>query len=216
MTVWAVIPVKPLNRAKSRLEKVLTPDQRAALAEMLFRQVLSVALSSNRIGGALVISRDTRAIGIARDLGAKTIQESGQSDLNPALERATQVLTSWRASAMLILPADLPLVHVDDINAMVDAGRDGEAVVIATDRHEDGTNAMFLRPPGLLEYAYGKDSYRKHVMLARAAGAQVTIYKSERLMLDIDEPSDLDAYNEWVSAQTTPQTHLRPFLPMTT
>jgi 2-phospho-L-lactate guanylyltransferase len=215
MTVWAVIPVKPLNRAKSRLEKVLSPDQRAALAEMLFRQVLSVALSSNRIGGALVISRDTRAIGIARDLGAKTIQESGQSDLNPALERATQVLTSWRASAMLILPADLPLIHVDDINAMVDAGRDGDSVVIATDRHEDGTNAMFVRPPGLIQYTYGKESYRKHVLQARAAGAKVTIYESERLQLDIDEPSDLEAYNEWVMAQSDMQSHLRPFLPIT-
>src|SRR5687768_4426771 len=122
MTVWAVIPVKPLNRAKSRLEKVLSPEQRATLAEMLFRQVLSVTLSSNRIGGVIVISRDTRVIGIARDAGAKTIQESGQSDLNPALERATQVLQSWRASGVFILPADLPLVHVDDINAMIDHG----------------------------------------------------------------------------------------------
>lgn len=216
MTVWAVIPVKPLNRAKSRLEKVLSPDQRASLAEMLFRQVLSVTLASNRIGGVLVISRDTRAIGIARDAGAKTIQESGQSDLNPALERATQVLQRWRASAMIILPADLPLVHVDDINAMIDAGREGEAVVIATDRHQDGTNALFVRPPGLIEYTYGHESFRKHVMLARAAGAKVTIFESERLQLDIDEPTDLDAYNQWVVTQADPESHLRPFLPLTT
>ncbi len=216
MTVWAIIPVKPLNRAKSRLEKVLSADQRAALTEMLFRQVLSVVLSSNRISGVLVISRDTRAIGIARDLGAKTIQEGGQSDLNPALERATQVLKSWRVNALLILPADLPLIQVEDINAMVDGGREGEAVVIATDRNQDGTNALFVRPPGLFEYAYGKESFRKHVMLARAAGAKVTIYESERLQLDIDEPTDLEAYNQWVMAQADEASHLRPFLPLTT
>ena len=216
MTVWAVIPVKPLNRAKSRLEKVLSPEQRATLAEMLFRQVLSVTLSSNRIGGVIVISRDTRVIGIARDAGAKTIQESGQSDLNPALERATQVLQSWRASGVFIVPADLPLINVEDINAMIDAGRDGESVVIATDRHQDGTNALFVRPPGMIEYTYGKESFRKHVMLARAAGAAVTIYESERLQLDIDEPTDLDAYNQWVVTQDDPASHLRPFLPLTT
>ena len=33
MTVWAIIPVKPLVRAKSRLATVLTPDQLAILDE---------------------------------------------------------------------------------------------------------------------------------------------------------------------------------------
>lgn len=216
MTVWAIIPVKPLNRAKSRLEKVLSPEQRAALAEMLFRHVLAVTLSSTRIGGVVVISRDTRAIGLAREAGAKTIQEGGQSDLNPALERATQVLSSWRASAVLILPADLPLLIATDINAMVDAGREGDALVIATDRHQDGTNALLVRPPGLIEYAYGRRSFERHVLLGRAAGAHVTIYESPSLQLDIDEPADLDAYNQWVLAHPDPASPLKPFLPQTT
>ena len=40
MSVWAIIPVKPLGCAKSRLSPVLTPEQRFAFAEALLRNTL--------------------------------------------------------------------------------------------------------------------------------------------------------------------------------
>jgi 2-phospho-L-lactate guanylyltransferase len=214
MTVWAVIPVKPLNRAKSRLEKVLTPEQRYELAQMMLRQILSVTSQTPGITGTLIISRDTRAIGIARDFGARTVQESGFSDLNPALERATGVMRAWRAGAILILPADLPFIAAEDITEMVELGQDLSTVVIATDRHRDGTNAMLVRPPGLMTYAYGTGSFDRHVTIAHEAQARVQHYESERTMLDIDEPDDLALYNDLVEAGTFE--HLKPFLTTTT
>jgi 2-phospho-L-lactate guanylyltransferase len=213
MTVWAVIPVKPLNRAKSRLEKVLTPEQRYDLAQMMLRQILSITSSTPQITGTMVISRDTRAIGIARDFGAKTVQESGYSDLNPALERATGVIRAWRAGAVLILPADLPFVTSEDIAEMVDMGQELSTVVIATDRHGNGTNAMLVRPPGLMGYAYGPGSFDRHVAMAHDLRAKVTVYESERTMLDIDEPDDLALYNQLVEAGSFE--HLKPFLTTT-
>ena len=41
MSIWAIIPVKPLSRAKSRLAGVLSPEERKQLSEMLFRRVLT-------------------------------------------------------------------------------------------------------------------------------------------------------------------------------
>lgn len=198
MSIWAIIPVKPLNRAKSRLSHVLSPEERQQLAEMMFRRVLEVVRTVPQIMGTLVVSRDSKAIGIARDYGARTVQESGTPELNLALMRATQVIMRWKVTATLILPADLPLIAGEDIAGMIEMGQADRSVVIATDKHEDGTNAMLLRPPGLIEYAYGPGSYRRHIELARAAGAIVKTYHSERLSLDIDMPDDLKSYRELI------------------
>lgn len=198
MSIWAIIPVKPLNRAKSRLSQVLSPEQRQLLAETMFRHVLDVVRTVPQVMGTLVVSRDSKVIGIARDYGAKTVQESGTPELNLALMRATQVVMRWKASATLILPADLPLIAGEDVAAMIELGQAQNSLVIATDQHEDGTNAMFLRPPGLIQYAYGQGSYRRHVEFARAVGATIKNYHSERLSLDIDMPDDLKSYHELI------------------
>lgn len=188
-----IIPVKPFNRAKSRLSEALTPDQRQLLAENMLRHVLSVVRTVPQVIGTLVVSRDTKALAIARDYGARTVQESGTPELNPALMRATQFVARWKATAVLVLPADLPLMGGEDIVGLIELGRSENTVVISTDQHEDGTNALFIRPPGLIPYAYGVGSYKRHVDMAHEAGATVKVYRSPRLSQDIDVPEDLKA-----------------------
>ncbi|GAB4526449.1 MAG: 2-phospho-L-lactate guanylyltransferase [Anaerolineae bacterium] len=194
MSIWAIIPVKPLRLAKSRLSQVLTPEERQHFAEAMFRHVLKTVNQVPQITGTLVISRDNHALTIAREYGAKTIQESGAPALNPALMRATSVVASWRTEAILVLPADLPLIVPHDIISIIELGDEYPSVVLATDRNKDGTNALFMRPPGLIEYAYGDGSFRKHGVMARDAGAIVQTYESERLLQDIDLPEDIDNY----------------------
>lgn len=194
MSVWAIIPVKPLSRAKSRLSDVLSPDERKELSEMWFRRVLMAVTGAPQVAGTLVISRDTHALAIARDMGVHTVQESGAPELNRALMRATKVVSGWRGGAVLILPADLPLVASEDVSGMIELGKEPNTVVIATDGHGDGTNALMTRPPGLIPYAYGPGSYERHIALAREVGAAVKLFHSERLALDIDVPADLEAY----------------------
>lgn len=200
MSLWAIIPVKPLKNAKSRLSHVLTPEQRYEFAQAMFRHVLSVVTSVPYVTGVVVISRDTKALAIAREMGAKTIQEGMVSDLNPALMRATAVVKSWRADGVLILPADLPFVSVDDIKSIVRLSRrDGSSIVIATDDEGDGTNALLVRPPGLIEYSYGRNSFQKHIESAYHVGANVVSYFSDQLALDIDIPEDLERYHAILS-----------------
>jgi len=199
MSIWVINPVKPLNRAKSRLSQVLSPEQRQELAETMFRHVLQVVNKVPQIMGTLVISRDGRALSIAREYGARTVQESGAPELNSALMRATQVVARWHANTVIVLPADLPLISEVDLVEMIEMGNDSlTTVVIATDENEDGTNAMLIRPPGLIPYTYGPNSFQRHSELARRAGADVRIYQSDRLALDIDVPQDLEAYHRLV------------------
>lgn len=196
MSIWAIIPVKPLSRAKSRLDPVLSPREREALAERMLVHVIRTVKAAPEVNGILVISRDTRALALARDLGTQTVMESGSPELNNALMRATQVVTAWNGSAVLILPADLPLIQPSDVSAICELGDDFNTVVIATDQYQDGTNALLVSPPGLIPYSYGIGSYNRHIEAALAAGAIVKKYDSDRLMLDIDLPADLNYYNQ--------------------
>ena len=196
MGVWVIIPVKPLNQAKTRLSQILTPEQRQHLAETMLRHVLGVVQHVPQLMGTLVISRDNKALAIAREYGARTVQESGAPELNSALMRATQVIGRMNASAILILPADLPLIVPEDVQGIIHKGESEPSIVIATDQHNDGTNALFIRPPGMIDYAYGAGSFRRHIEKAREVGADVHIYQSERLSLDIDMPADLKFYTE--------------------
>lgn len=201
MSVWVLVPVKPLSRAKSRLAEALTPAERANLAEIMLRRTLSVVKSVPQIAGVLVISRDSYVLALARDMGAHTVQESGAPELNNALMRATRVLSGWRAGAVLILPADIPLVNAEDIRNIIQLGNRNNSVVIVTDYNQDGTNVLMVRPPGMFSYVYGENSFERHKQLAELAGATVHVYESERLKLDIDTPSDLEIYESYLNQQ---------------
>ncbi len=194
MTIWAIVPVKPFNRAKSRLAPVLAPEAREMLAAEMLRHTVSVLVSSDVVNGVLVISRDSRALLIARKYGAKTVQEGGIPALNPALERACQMISSWNARAALILPADLPLLTPADVHGLAEIERYRPSVTITPDFQEVGTNALLLRPPDIVPCQFGEDSFRLHVEAAHAAGIEAHIYRSERLMLDLDTPEDLLLY----------------------
>lgn len=191
MSLWVIVPVKPFVRAKSRLSEVLAPEERSQLAEGLLRHVLGVVRQVPQVTGTLVISRDSKAHSVAREMGAYTVMESGTPELNSALMRATQVVASWKGGGVLILPADLPFIEPADVSTLVQMGKNMNTVVLATDEQGDGTNAMLVRPPGFIQYSYGPGSFRRHMAEAEAQGATVKIYESPRLALDIDLPEDL-------------------------
>ncbi len=196
MNVWAIVPVKPFNRAKSRLASELRPEQRELLAAGLLERTLQLVVPIAQIQGVLVISRDTKALSMARDMGAQTVQESGTPELNNALLRATQVIRAWGVDGVLVIPADLPLLAREDVEAMVNLSRYNSSIVIAPDRHQHGTNLLLVRPPGLIPYSFGENSFAEHQRLAHAAGADVYIYRSERVGLDLDTADDLNTYFE--------------------
>lgn len=202
MSTWVIIPVKPLRLAKSRLAKILTPEQRQLFAEAMLRRVLAVVKSVPQVAGTLVISRDNHALAIAREYGAKTIQETGAPELNAALTRATSVIASWGSEAILVIPADLPLIAPEDVISIIELGQHPRSIVLATDRNRDGTNALLIRPPGLIDYAYGDGSYQRHAVNGRDAGAVVSVYESERMLQDIDLPEDIENYQRMVQRGT--------------
>jgi 2-phospho-L-lactate guanylyltransferase len=195
MTLWAIVPVKPLRRGKSRLAAVLSEDERAALNHCLLSNTLDILNQVAKIERVLVISRDPQALALAREHKAHTVLEHGSPELNTALTRATMFAHKYAPGGVLILPADLPLVTAEDINALIGKARKPPVVVIAPDRHHIGTNALLLWPAGVIPYEFGPNSLERHSQSARLAGAQLKICDLPALGLDLDTPEDLELVN---------------------
>jgi len=192
MTIWAIVPVKPLRRGKSRLAGMLTEDQRTRLNRYLLEHTLTILNSVNGIDHTLVVSRDPAALALTREMGGRTVLEDGAPQFNTAIERATRVARAHGAHAVLVLPADIPRLDPSEVQHLLDLGKNTPTVVIAPDRRLDGTNGLFVNPAGLIEYGYGPGSYQRHRERANAAGARLEIVHSTSLGLDLDLPEDLE------------------------
>jgi 2-phospho-L-lactate guanylyltransferase len=193
MTIWAIVPVKPLRRGKSRLAGMLTEDQRTRLNRYLLQHTLDTLNEVPEVEHTLVVSRDPAALALTREMGGRTVLEDGAPQFNTAIQRATIVAQAHGAHAVLILPADLPLIDPPDIRALLERGQNPPAVVIAPDRRRDGTNGLFVNPAGLIEYGYGPASFSRHRERALQAGARLEVVESEAIGLDLDLPEDLEA-----------------------
>ena len=196
MTLWAIVPVKPLRYGKSRLAEVLTSDERTDLNRRMLAHTLDTLTAIPEIEHVLVVSRDQAALALAREYGARTVQENGSPHLNVALTRATVVAKNYATRGVLIIPADLPLITPEDVRVMLERSVDPPVVVVAPDRRHDGTNALLVCPTGLIEYEFGPGSFQRHCERAQNAGARLEICDLPSLALDMDLPEDLELVSE--------------------
>ncbi|MCL6439815.1 MAG: 2-phospho-L-lactate guanylyltransferase [Rubrobacteraceae bacterium] len=187
--IFAAVPVKDLREAKSRLGGVLPAEKRAALTLRTLRRVLG-ALRGAEIGLVCVVSPDEGVLGVAGEEGAHPLHQRS-AGLNPALEEARAWALSGGASSLLVLPSDLPLLQPDDVGVLLrSAGR--APVVIAPDRARTGTNALLLRPPDAMPFAFGEGSFARHIRLARGRGLPVEVCERPNLSFDLDTAADLE------------------------
>jgi 2-phospho-L-lactate guanylyltransferase len=191
MTTWVIVPVKPLRLGKSRLSGVLSDNERAVLNRMFLEQTLDILRSNPAVAQTLVVSRDPAALAIAREFGARTVLEDGTPNLNGALNRATMLIKNYSPRGVLVLPADLPLLNQNDLDALFERICDPPCVVITPDRHELGTNALLMFPGGLIPYDFGIGSFTRHCESAKKAGARLEIVRNAHIELDLDTPDDL-------------------------
>lgn len=209
MTFWAIVPVKPLRRGKSRLSGVLSEDERTQLNRQLLIHTVQVLSQVEGLEHILVVSRDPQALAVARDYNARTLLEDGSPHLNVALTRATAVARTYNARGVLILPADLPHLNPADVQTMLAAGEHPPVVVLAPDQRREGTNAMLINPAGLIEYDFGPQSFERHKRLAEAAGVAVKVCELPSLAQDVDLPEDLAFLNgqaaDWLRPEPQPQ-----------
>jgi 2-phospho-L-lactate guanylyltransferase len=188
----ALIPVKQLDQAKSRLQRELSLEARAQLMHDTLRRTVHALQSSNLCERISIVTLDERVKSWAREWGVSVISEH-RNGLNEALSEARGECD--RAKSVLVVHGDVAWLEAEDVRAMAALAEVGEhAVVIAPDRHDKGTNAMLLKPPCLIDFAYGEGSAHRHAQLAREAGVEPIWYRSTSVSLDIDVAADLKLY----------------------
>ena len=193
---WALVPIRGLESAKTRLGGDLDAEERRDLVTELLHRTLRAAGRATHIAGTIVVTTDPEAARIARDHRAVGLVERAPG-LNAAISAARSVAIARGATAVLILPADLPAVSSEALDALVDAAEAGRAsgsgiAALVTDQHGSGTNALLLSPPLVIDPAFGVASRDLHRLAAEAAGATF-LELDGPLALDVDTPEDLAA-----------------------
>lgn len=190
MSTWVIVLIKDFDSAKQRLQPALGPKERRALAERNARLAVQAAAAGDRV---LVVAGDQEVAVLAKAWGTEVLLEPGQEGQNVAAARGIARAVEGRATAVLLLSSDLPLVTIDSVREVLEAGSriDGPAVVAVPAVGRGGTNALYLRPPDAITLHFGPDSLAKFRNEAERSGVRFVVHDSDAMALDLDEPGDL-------------------------
>jgi 2-phospho-L-lactate/phosphoenolpyruvate guanylyltransferase len=186
--LYAIVPVKPLSLAKGRLSAVLTASERRALVLAMLGDVLAALRATQVVRKTVVVSRDAEVQALVARLGAVALLEEAEG-LNTAYAQAATFAGLRGATALLALPADLPLATPNEIAGLVAAGQEG-GVALAPSR-DGGTNGLYRSLDAALPFLFGSGSLARHIDTARVSGLEPRLFRAPGLELDIDQPDDL-------------------------
>jgi 2-phospho-L-lactate guanylyltransferase len=157
----AVVPVKALPEAKSRLDR----DDRADLALAMATDTVAAAAACDAVIAVVVVTDDRRARDALEPL-ATVVPDEPDRGLNDALAHGGRVAAArWPDAGVAVLTADLPALRPDHLAvALAAAGQVPRALVADAAGH--GTVLLTARPGVELAPAFGDRSRDAH----RAAG----------------------------------------------
>lgn len=181
-----IIPVKRLDRAKSRLRGV--HDQHEELVLALLLDTVTAAGGTPGVRRVLVVCEDKRVPDALRGIGVDCVDERGLPGLNPALAYGESVLRAGdRHGVVGALQADLPALRPADLAAALREA-DGRRAFCA-DRAGTGTTLLLSAPGGPLDPRFGPGSAAAH----RSSGAAPITAAVPALRCDVDTEEDLSA-----------------------
>jgi 2-phospho-L-lactate guanylyltransferase len=189
--IWAVLPVKEIDDAKSRLAHQCSRVFRRELQRAMLDDVLNALTKTARLAGIVVVSADRHAQLVARRCGARVFEDGARSGHTRAVMAAARRLASEGRAGMLTVPADVPAISAAQIARVLAAHGEAPAFTIVPSHDCRGSNAIVVSRPDAVELAFGDDSFVAHLHAARGAGIEPTIVRSPGIALDIDHPADL-------------------------
>jgi 2-phospho-L-lactate/phosphoenolpyruvate guanylyltransferase len=181
-----VVPVKTLDRAKTRLLGAADcgtgdPDAHAALALALALDTITAAAQVVR--QVVAVTSDPAVVAELRALGVESVP--GPDGLNPALRHGAAVLRARDPRSVVgALQADLPALRAADLAAALGTAT-GRA--FCPDRQGTGTTLLLSAPGGDLDPRFGVGSAEAHA----ASGAVALLGPWPSLRTDVDTEEDL-------------------------
>jgi 2-phospho-L-lactate guanylyltransferase len=187
--IGAIIPVKTFSRAKTRLS--LSPEKTEKICRLMLESVLKTVSQSDIIEKIILVSKDENALEIGKKFGAHGIYDESEQGVNSAVLLADKYFTQEGFDGTMVFPQDIPLMEPEDIHALYQMRTSDRCVLVVPSRKFDGTNALFRTPPSVMETHYDEDSYKIHLNTAEKRNARSSLVLIRRIMLDIDDQSDL-------------------------
>ncbi|MEV5438111.1 2-phospho-L-lactate guanylyltransferase [Streptomyces sp. NPDC052682] len=189
--LWTlVVPLKPLERAKSRLADTADDGLRPGLALAFAQDTVAAALACPAVKDVAVVTNDGLAGRELGALGARIVPDEPAGGLNAALAHATAVVRATRPeSPVAALNADLPALRPLELSRVLQAAAEFPRAFLP-DAAGVGTTLLAARPGTELRPAFGTDSRARH----RASGAvELRPAGVDSVRQDVDTGEDLRA-----------------------
>ena len=177
---FVIVPFKNFELAKSRMRKDISDQKTEEIVEKMLIHVLSEVSKSKLSNGNFIVTKDKKAMELAKKVGIKIIEEERQVSESISVDYASKLLMKKGAECILRIPGDLPLLSKEDIDT----------------KSGNGTNAILRKPPDVIKSYFGEDSFKKHVDEFKKNKAQYEIIKNKNIGLDIDCLSDLKDFEK--------------------
>jgi len=185
----AIVPVKTFSKAKTRLN--LSYEKTEDLCKMMLDQVLQTISQSTVIEKIAVVTKDESALKIGKKFNVVEIYDENEDGVNNAVSIADKYFLDKGFDATIVFPQDIPLMQTEDIQTLYNFHMSKRCVLVVPSRKFDGTNALFRSPVNVMETHYDEDSYKIHLTIANNTSSNAALVLIRRIMLDVDEPSDL-------------------------
>ena len=188
MKTLAIIPVKTFSQAKTRL--TLSKIQKELLCKIMLEEVLRTISKSKSIDNISIVSKDEDAMKLSKQFGALQIYDNDQG-VNTAISLADEYLSDKRYDCSVIFPQDIPIMEPSDIDNLLSFLKSSISVIVVPSLQFNGTNALVRCPTDIMETQYDRGSYSYQLRAARIVTQNVSVAFIRRIMLDIDDNSDL-------------------------
>src|SRR3954452_9316098 len=187
----AVIPVKLLQAAKTRIE-VAAPQHRAALARAMALDTIEAVSRCAEVAEVIVVTDEDEIATTAGELSVFVVNDAPAAGLNAALEHGAAVARRRRPDCGVVaVAADLPAMRPEELGLVL---RTAAAVTRAAVPDAAGAGTVVLTAAAATELtpAYGEESLARHQRGgAVVLGADVLGVDVPGIRRDVDTIADL-------------------------
>ena len=189
--IAAVIPIKNLHFAKSRLSNILTPQQRKSLVLYLLTITIKTLKESQFISEIIIVSSDKAIQRFCVKNNLRFIRDS-DNGVNNAVILADHYCIDNDIDANIVIPHDLPFISAKEIDQICTISEKyPKCIIICPSKRFDGTNILFRKPPNVIKTFYDDNSYMNHLKEAQKFNIPIESLDLDSLMFDIDTKEDL-------------------------
>ncbi len=157
----------------------------------MLEEVLRTISKSKSIDNIAIVSKDEDAIKLGKQFGALEIYDNNQG-VNTAISLADKYMSDKTYDCSIIFPQDIPIMESSDIDNLLNFLKFSSTVIVVPSLQLNGTNALVRYPASIMKTQYDRGSYSYQLKAAKPVAQNVSVAFIRRIMLDIDDNSDLE------------------------